>query len=381
MRRAGFVLGLALLTGISIGAETRKGPITAPLEENEDGYLILRVRLHDRAGRARTFRFLLDTGAATTMIDTSVPSRFFWDVRGVQAKTVDGTAQEAAAQAVTLKRVDVSGLVRDEVPAMRADLKHSMMGRMQDEPVDGILGMSFLRNTRFLLDAARKQVLWGADFPDGPCHRIQIGPDDHAYLDLTVGGSVVRAVLDTGNGGGFILPKRLAPEAGGAPSGVGTGMHGGFIPTYRARLDISTGGRSWSSAPVRLEDSEESANLGLRIFKAGPTFFDFTFKLVVLPAAGEDHWAILPEEPARNLTLAWHREGRKAWLEVLHLVPGSAFDRAGLRAGDRLERVGPYEGRALTLRTADLIIASPKPQAWIIQREGGTLRLEVAPSR
>lgn len=249
MRKAGFALGLALLIGAFLGAEARRKPIAAPLEENEDGYLILRVRLHDRAGGARTFRFLLDTGAATSMIDTSVPSRFFWDIQGVQAKTVDGTSQEAAARAVTLKRVDVSGLVRDEVPAMRADLKHSMLGRMQDEPVDGLLGMSFLRNTRFLLDAGRKQVLWGADFPEGPCHRIQIGPDDHAYLDLTVRGAAVRAVLDTGNGGGFILPKRLAPDAGGTPSGVGTGMHGGFVPTYRARLDISTGGRRIPKMP------------------------------------------------------------------------------------------------------------------------------------
>lgn len=375
------LLALLLVPVLSsaLGAEVRRTPPVSILEENEDGYLILKVSLHDRARGSRTFRFLLDTGAATTMIDRTVPDRFFWDVQGIKASAVDGTSKEDAVQAVTLKRVDVAGLLRDEVPAMRMDLKNSMLGRMQDEPVDGILGMSFMRNTRFLLDAKGKRVVWGAAFPEGERHRIQIGPDDHACLDLKANGRTLSAILDTGNGGGLILPKSAVPAGSVAPGGVSTGIHGNLVPNFEARLDVAAGGRGWRSVAARLEEAEDCANLGLRIFKAGPTYFDFTFKLLVLPSGPQGSWAILPEEPSRKLTLAWTRRVGKAWLEVLHVVPGSAFERAGLRAGDQLVKVGSLEGAVLSLRSVGHLLSAGQACTWIVRRSGKEHRFEVRP--
>lgn len=52
---------------------------------------------------------------------------------------------------------------------------------------------------------------------------------------------------------------------------------------------------------------------------------------------------------------------------------------AGLRAVDRLRKVGRYDGGALTLRNVGRILSSGKAYTWKIRRISGEHQFEVAP--
>ncbi len=373
------ILSIAcLFLGLPGLADQRPRAEVTALEVNELGHPIVRVRLSTLKPGVpdRTFRFLFDTGAGQSVLDTSVPADFFWEDGGGDLSMVDGTRQKVANQTVHLKRLTLAGRTQDDLTALRLDLKGSFIGRLQDEPVDGILGMSALRDTRFVLDMERKEIRWWQGIQG---HSLPLGfnPGGNPTFDVELGGTVVPCMVDTGAVGGFQAPG----EAGGKPtpeelyyyaSVTGAVMEGRSVRMPK----IPAGERSWKNVDLELvKPGEGNPQVGLDVLGAAPVALDFLRQRITF-AINPDGSLPYRKDPCRVL-LGWEPRSGGRVLVVHPLRPVSAYYKAGLRTGDEVLRVGSLEGEALTLWSVRDFLQKGVAHGWRVRRGGQTLDLQV----
>ncbi|BDU74528.1 aspartyl protease family protein [Mesoterricola silvestris] len=374
------LLAIALLSPIPAGAEERKTVPTTPLTLDENGLPIVSVTLHSlRTWNAtRTFRFLLDTGSGACAVDSTVPSEFFWDEPDIDTTLVDSANQSMGARSVILKRVEVGKVMRDGIMAVRMDLR-AQVGRFQDEPLDGILGMSFLRGTRFLLDPKAGRLVWWENHvsSDG---RLPIteGPDG-PLIRLRFGGQETSVLVDTGASGGIQLPNSLLPKGEGRAV-ASVGLSGVEQAGSEVMVDrIGAGSSAWTNLPVEFQGTGATGGIGARVWLAAPVCFDFITNHVsfTLDAAGN-----LPirRERNRNLPIVWDRKGGTQRLVVLKVKPGSAMEKAGCQIGDELIQVGDLQGANLTRRAVQDRVATGARHVWVVRRNGQDVKLQFGPS-
>jgi len=375
------MLALVLLAGVHTRAEVRPKGATMPLEVDENGMLIVKVRLSSKKPKAqdREFRFILDTGASLCVIDPSVPQEFLWDEpekpSGGTSSVGDSTGKAIATRIVCLKRLAYAGMVREDLMAYRMDLKGTMLGRLQDEPVDGILGMNFLRGTRFVLDPTAAQIRWWQDIPG---HRVPLSISQEANPTLTVrlSGTDVPCMLDTGDNGGFRMPGDAQASDHPEPF-LYSGAAGEVRQGKRVQVGrIEAGGRPWVKVPLDLvKFGEGGALIGREVLLAAPLGLDFIDQWVTftLDAQGHLPYRVMAPRPP----LAWERKAGGKRLRVVPVNPSSRWAKAGLMEGDEALEVGPLKGGALTLRAVRAFSDQGDAHTWLIRREGKTLLLKV----
>lgn len=372
-----FLLLFLLVTlSTSLVAEARKSARPVPIVLDENGLPIVSVTLHSlkTPGTSRTFRFILDTGADWCVADKSIPSEFFWDDPQTESTARDIAGQALPAESVLLKRVEVGDLTRDGIYAARMDL-HAQMGRFQDQPVDGILGMTFLRGTRFLLEPGERRLIWwGYHFSPGATLSLSTSPDPLPSLSLRVGGQIVQAEVDTGSTGGLDLPTALSPKRAGnktvsqGASGVAIAGEIQTIPTVEA------GAFAWRHAPVDFQEGTKLGRIGLDVWLASKVCFDFVTRHVTLTL---DKAGNLPlrREPNRRLPLLWDRSGAVPRLVVALVKPGSPMEKAGCQVADILLQAGNLKDQTLTRRAVQDLVASGSRHAWTVLRSGSEIHL------
>lgn len=355
----------------SLVAEPRKSvrPVSIVLDEN--GLPIVSVTLHSlkTPGTSRAFRFILDTGADWCVVDKSVPSEFFWDDPHTESTARDIADQALPTESVLLKRVEVGDLTRDGIYAARMDLQ-AQMGRFQDQPVDGILGMTFLRGTRFLLEPDEHRLIWwGYHFSPGATLPLSTSPGSLPSLSIRMGDQTVEAEVDTGSTGGLDLPAALRPTRTGEKT-VSQGVSGVAIAgEIQAIPTIEAGGYTWRHVPVDFQEGTKLGRIGLDVWLASKVCFDFVTRHVTLTL---DKAGSLPlrREPNRRLPLLWDRSGAVPRLVVALVKPGSPMEKAGCRVGDVLLQAGSLKGQALTRRAVQDLVASGPRHGWIVLRSG-----------
>jgi len=367
---AGLVSGLGLP---AIADPRPKGAIT-PVEVDENGLPVVRVRLSSKKPGVpdREFRFIFDTGATLNVIDASVPADFFWEEpdkpKGVTGTAVDGTGTAIATRIVVLKRLELAGMIRDDLMAYRMDLKGTMFGRIQDEPVDGVLGMNFLRGTRFVLDSGAREIRWWQDIPG---HRIPMSIDgtDRPTLIVKIGSTDVPCMLDTGGNGGIQMPGNADTSDHGEPFGYssasGETREGVMVMMER----LESGGKAWTNVPLDLiRPGDGRPMIGLDVLGAAPLGLDFI-----------DLWATFTLDPSGNLPyrktplrplLGWERTPEGKRLRVLGVNPASRWAKAGAKEGDEVLAIGSLTGKALTLRSALAFSTRREAHTWRIRRDG-----------
>lgn len=107
-----------------------------------DNVIVLNVRLNERT----LIPMLLDTGAKYTVITSNVARRLEIDIqsRGRNVSVVTAS-QLTRVPLVSLDRVDVHGVALPDIEAVVADLPAAL-------GVEGLIGMSFLKQCRLVLD-------------------------------------------------------------------------------------------------------------------------------------------------------------------------------------------------------------------------------------
>ena len=376
MCAVGYCLVTAMMLAFcpSLGASPRPA-VTSPFEVDENGHPVLNVTLHDktRSNQKMTYRFMFDTGSSLSVLDASIPSQFYCeDV--VEAELTDATGGKARPAAILLKRMDVAGMFRDDLPALRMDLKGTM-GTGQDQPVDGILGMNFLAETRFLLDFERRRIDWW-QFNLKPSVTLGLRYDRMKlpYLEIAFLGKPLACLLDTGAMGGFELPRSLgaaAAEFGVINQGLlGQVESGACLPVQR----LDAGPAAWNNLPVDFLGSGETGTIGTEVWSAAPVCFDFIANCVTFQVE-EGQGLPIHRVGRLSLPVLWDRSCAVPVLKVVAVKPGSAMARAGCRVGDRLVRAGTLAGRALTRRSLLALVAKGEPHQWRVRRGGDLVTL------
>jgi predicted aspartyl protease len=133
-----------------------RGECTIPLESTRTAFVT-----DVRVGSSGVLRFLVDTGATTTVVDRSVAQRI-----GLQASrtiaAVSTTGSLDAGEAI-VPEIRAGNLSAFDTPVLIADLPtFSSHGRL-----DGILGMSFFAGRSVLLDLSQRCAEVGIAAPHG----------------------------------------------------------------------------------------------------------------------------------------------------------------------------------------------------------------------
>lgn len=152
-------------------------------------------------------RFVLDTAAGATVIDSAVARRLGLEQADAQAVTVTGAAGEAPRILQTREADWRIGELQTRMAAMHTGLGH-LAGQGDGPRIDGILGNDLLRawDVAFSLPAGRLVLQAPGSLPDGPQCEANALPDrpapmaGFAFITLRLGDDQVPAiaVVDTG---------------------------------------------------------------------------------------------------------------------------------------------------------------------------------------
>lgn len=353
-------------------ADERRDPEISTLELDEDGRPILKVKLCplDSKNSGKELRFIMDTAATYTAIDATIPVSYFWDDE-MACGVMEPTGSSAATPVVAVKRMIVAGIIRDEIPALRLDIKNSNLGKFQDDPVDGILGMSFLYGTRFVLDLEHKRVeWWRKSWPEGKRLPMLFRGGKVPLLSVSIGENKGECVLDTAMAGGLGLPWHMRPKGTGRPVHI-QGLSGMDESAEAMDVaDVATCGVAWKNVNVIF--NKYSCVVGLEVWSAGRTCFDFISDQVTF-THGNGSGLAIDRVPKCQLQLCWDRRRRPPVLSIPFVVPGSAMALAGFLPNDEVVYVGPLRGRNLTRHAVQELAAKGQPQRWGIIRAGQPL--------
>jgi len=94
---------------------------------------------------------LLDTGAKYTIITPELARRLSLNLRGTRRVPVTTATQIEMAALTTVDRIDIHGLVLQDVEIAVMNLPAAL-------GVEGLLGMSFLKRCRLVLDAPNRSL-------------------------------------------------------------------------------------------------------------------------------------------------------------------------------------------------------------------------------
>lgn len=195
-------LAAALL--LAAGSTQAAAPSThlVPLSMHR-GHPVVDVRI---GGQAAPLRFVVDTAAGATVVDSDVVHRL-----GLEDNTADAIAVNGATDAAAQIRATRESEWRIGDLSLRLSAMHTRLGHLTggDGPrIDGILGNDVLRRWDMVMDidAGRLQLAPAGSLADAPACQANALPDRPApmagfgFIELRMGEAQVPvvAVVDTG---------------------------------------------------------------------------------------------------------------------------------------------------------------------------------------
>lgn len=112
-----------------------------------ENVILLNVRLNDKT----LVRMMLDTGAKYTVITPEIARRLALNLEEARKVPVVTASQLRFAPLIPLEQVDVYGLMLEHIEAAILDLSPAL-------GVEGLLGMSFLKRCRLILDVPKRAL-------------------------------------------------------------------------------------------------------------------------------------------------------------------------------------------------------------------------------
>ena len=110
-----------------------------------ENVVLLNVRLNEHL----LIRMMLDTGAKYTIITPKVAEALDFDLAKAGQVPISTATQLERAALITLSQVDIHGFILTDIETAVLSLPTSLK-------VDGLIGMSFLRYCRIILDAPNR---------------------------------------------------------------------------------------------------------------------------------------------------------------------------------------------------------------------------------
>jgi predicted aspartyl protease len=206
---------------------------TVPLIER-NAHVACRVEIG-----AKSYEFLLDTGAQSVLLDSRVAKEAGLSELG--SLEVRGASRSGGLHVLNLPRIDVGVAHLDDLVATSIDLRGAMGGVSR---LDGILGFPFFASSLVELDFAHHTMRFGVPGSFAPRGQRLALDVDRGLVEatLTIDGSVEAPfIVDTGNSGELLLYRPfITAHPGIVPFSRATVSNygiGGSAPTYRSSLD------------------------------------------------------------------------------------------------------------------------------------------------
>lgn len=306
-----------------------------------------------------SWRFLLDTGAATSVVSLPVALHYPQAILPVEALITDSTADAIMADSILhIDSLSLGGLALSDFHAIAIDL--GSLSEVCGVEIHGILGFPAFRDLLLTIDYPNQRVVvedavLDTDAADViPMHLI----DNHPYVELAIGETQVNAMLDTGHASSLSLPANTSGvgyTADPMPWFSSVDLSG---PSSRqiARLadDLMLGMVMWEQ-PIITVDGPDKPNLGSGFMSFFEVSFDQRSGLVrIVTEDGEPQTLHSPSVMTFGLQIGGN--GDQAY--VAEVLAGSPSDLAGLQAGDELISVnGLASGQsASTVAAADQLL-------------------------
>jgi predicted aspartyl protease len=206
---------------------------TVPLYDR-NSHLACRVGIS-----GKTYEFLLDTGAQSVLLDTSVAKAAGLTESG--ALEVRGAARSGGLHVLELPRIDIGVAHLDDLVATSLDLSGAMGGASR---LDGILGFPFFASSLVEIDFVHRSMRFGPPGSFEPRgQRVALDIDRGLVeANFRVDNALdAPFIIDTGNSGELLLYRPfVAAHPGIVPfshAAVANYGIGGAAPTYRSSLD------------------------------------------------------------------------------------------------------------------------------------------------
>ena len=288
---------------------------------------------------AGPFLFLLDTGAATTVVSPEVASRFPENVTLSNVRVSDSTADTIPANSVLhLDTLDLGALELTGFDAVTLDL--SDLSATFGVEIGGILGFPAFNDLLLTIDYGNNTVLISDETLDSNSADVIAMNlvDGHPYVDVKIGDSDVATMLDSGHAGSYSLPSDtpgISFEVGPLPWFSSVDLSG---PSSRkiARLagDVELGLVTWET-PVVTVDGPATPNIGSGLLSFFTVSFDQRSGLVQISTGGEP--TTLQSASVATYGLQISNDGTQTI--VTEVLAGSPAHLAGIQVGDVLTTV------------------------------------------
>jgi predicted aspartyl protease len=341
--------------------------------------------------------FILDTGAAVTVLDTETAEKLGLELKGeIEARGAGEESKTASFISDMSYEVGGAKLMNQRGTAIPLRMLEPMFGRQ----IDGILGYDFISRFVMTIDYDNKKLHLfdrkGYEYSgNGTVLPIRI-EHGHPHLTATVkphGKEPIEAeyLIDTGAGGSvsfsrpFVeehdllstLPKKYIHEGGG---GVG-----GKTSRYVGRVEkFQLGGLVFDDLICGFSQDRGGAGanpdlaglIGGDVLQCFTVIFDYERNQMILEP-GEKYGHPLKH----NLSgMSFKAAGRGAWheLSLRYVMPDSPGAKAGLREDDTVVSVDGLPAAELTVnKLSNMMKEGPRTIEIVIERDGKEMKKKV----
>jgi hypothetical protein len=221
------------MSPMPVAVEVPAAGVTLPMQD-VGGRPVVEVRINGKG----PYRFILDTGASMTVIDSELKNEL--KLKAVPGMRAAAPGHGPAPEIVSVDALRVGGATLKGVTVALMPLGKLLTGEQRPR---GVLSASVFPGHLVTFDfPGRKIVLKkGALAASDTSTTLAYGTDDLLpTLPLTIAGRETRVQLDTGSGYGLMLPTRFLEELplASKPEPGGTArVHNGEAPITKARVD------------------------------------------------------------------------------------------------------------------------------------------------
>lgn len=349
--------------------------VVAEFDVGTNGRLLLvPVRV---AGEECTF--VVDTGASLTLLDQSLSGKLASAIGAARLATATGIAPAQLFECPDL----AIGSLAVQSPGLVACCELQSIRRATGLPIQGVLGMDFLRSQIIQIDFDAGKLRFLDDGQElggcGEAHALQFGADRRPYLYC--GLPSVRGewfLLDTGATGKTLQAAvfdRLAEQEElvlGMPSTAATVS--GEITDATGKLScIRTG--SFSHEGIIVARDARLSSLGLDYLRRYLLTLDFPRQTAYL-SAGKRH-----ESPDDSHVIGFTLASEEGRVQVKSVSPDGSAVAAGVKVGDIILRAGgkQMQGKDLFDVREALAAEDQRPIQISLSRRGRILDVVVTP--